>query len=143
MVKTAVLRRLLNNLEGYVNDLRNATDITREKYLQDIRLQRFVERTLHIAIECCFDIIHHIISEKGFREPVSYSDAFTILAENGILSSESVAEFHLMAQFRNKIVHYYDKIDIEQVYAIFKGKLQTFDSFGFQIEKWINLQGNN
>jgi uncharacterized protein YutE (UPF0331/DUF86 family) len=143
MVKTDVLRRLLNNLEGYVNDLRNATDITREKYMKDIRLQRFVERTLHIAIECCFDVIHHIISEKGFREPNSYADAFTILAEKGILSPESVAEFHLMAQFRNKIVHYYDKIDLEQVYAIFKGKLQTFDSFRFQIEKWINLQGDH
>lgn len=143
MVKAAVLKRLLNNLEGYVNDLRNATDITREIYLKDIRLQRFVERTLHIGIECCFDIVYHIISEKGFREPISYVDAFSILAENGILSQESVEEFHLMAQFRNKIVHYYDKIDPEQVYAIFRGKLQTFDSFRYQIENWINQVKNN
>jgi uncharacterized protein YutE (UPF0331/DUF86 family) len=142
MAKIAVLRRLLNNLEGYVNDLRNATDITREKYLKNIRLQRFVERTLHIGIECCFDITHHIISEKGFREPASYVDAFTILAEHGVLSQKSVKEFHLMAQFRNKIVHYYDKIDPEQVFAIFEGKLQTFDSFRCQIEKWIDLEEN-
>lgn len=137
MVKTAVIQRLLNNLTGYVNDLRNATDITHEKYIGDIRLQRFVERTLQISIECCFDVVHHIISDKGFREPDSYADSFSVLAEQGVLLQESVGEFHMMAQFRNKIVHYYEKIDPEQVYAIFKGKLETFESFRGQIEQWL------
>ena len=140
MVKIAVIRRLLNNLVGYVNELRNATDITHEKYIRNIRLQRFVERTLQISIECCFDVVHHIISDKGFREPNSYADAFTVLAEQGILSQESVNEFQMMAQFRNKIVHYYEKIDPEQVYAIFKGKLQTFESFRKQISEWVALE---
>ena len=140
MVKISVIERLLNNLASYVNDLRNATDITHEKYIKDIRLQRFVERTLQISIECCFDVVHHIISDKGFREPDSYADAFTVLAEQGVLSQASVSEFHMMAQFRNKIVHYYEKIDPEQVYAIFKGKLQTFESFRNQIEQWIDLE---
>ena len=59
-----------------------------------------------------------------------------------MLPLESVSEFHMMAQFRNKIVHYYDKIDPEQVYAIFKGKLQSFDSFRNQIRCWIDLDEN-
>ncbi len=140
MVKIAVIRRLLNNLAGYMNDLRNATDITHEKYLEDIRLQRFVERTLQISIECCFDVVHHIISDKGYREPDSYADAFRVLAEQNVLLRESVSEFQMMAQFRNKIVHYYEKIDPEQVYSIFKGKIRTFDSFRSQIEHWILLE---
>jgi uncharacterized protein YutE (UPF0331/DUF86 family) len=140
MVEIAVIQRLLNNLTSYVNDLRNATDITHEKYIKDIRLQRFVERTLQISIECCFDLVHHIISVKGFREPDSYADAFTVLAEQGVLSQESVGEFHMMAQFRNKIVQYYEKIDPEQVYAIFKGKLKSFESFRNQIEKWVDSE---
>jgi len=137
LVNRAIIQRLLNNLEGYLNDLRSATDITHEKYLSDVRLQRFVERTLQIAIECCFDVVHHIISDEGLREPDSYADAFTILAEQGILPFESLKEYQLMAQFRNKIVHYYDKIDPEQVYVIFRKKLQTFDEFRNGIEKWL------
>lgn len=140
MVNIGVIQRLLNNLTSYVGDLRNATDITRDKYITDIRLQRFVERTLQISIECCFDIIHHIISDQDLREPDSYADSFSVLAEQGILSRQTVPEFQMMAQFRNKIVHYYDKIDPEQVYAIFKGKLDTFDSFKNQIETWINCR---
>jgi uncharacterized protein YutE (UPF0331/DUF86 family) len=140
MVKIAVIQRLLNNLASYIGDLRNSTDITHDKYITDIRIQRFVERTLQISIECCFDIIHHIISGQNFREPDSYADSFSVPAEQGILSGQSVLEFQMMAQFRNKIVHYYDKIDPEQVYAIFKGKLDTFDSFKNQIDIWIGGQ---
>ncbi len=140
MVSTSLIQRLLNNLESYVNDLRGAIDITHEKYVNDIRLQRFVERTLQISIECCFDVIHHIISVEGFREPDSYADAFSVLAERGVLTSESVGEYQMMAQFRNKIVHYYEKIDPEQVYTIFKSKLGTFDAFRNQVERWVDLQ---
>lgn len=142
MVNIPLIRRLLNNLESYVNDLRSATDITHTKYQEDIRLQRFVERTLQIAVECCLDVVHHIISDEGFREPDSYADAFSVLAEKGVLPRESLVDYQLMAQFRNKIVHYYEKIDSDQVYAIFKGKLQTFDDFKTQIQLWIGLQEN-
>jgi len=137
MVKIGVIKRLLNNLENHIDELRSATDITYDLFLKDIRLQRFVERTLQISIECCFDIVHHIIADEGLREPVSYADAFGVLAENGILSHESVNTYKMMAQFRNKVVHYYEKIDPDQVYAIFKGKLDTFEEFKAQIENWI------
>ncbi|MEI7881310.1 MAG: HepT-like ribonuclease domain-containing protein [bacterium] len=36
-------------------------DMRLETFSTDIRSQRFVERTLHIAIECCLDICHHVI----------------------------------------------------------------------------------
>lgn len=137
MVNIPLIQRLLNNLEGYINELRDATDITLEKYRRDIRLQRFVERTLEIAVACCLDVVHHIISDEGFREPDSYSDAFRVLVEHGVLPEAFLSDYQVMAQFRNKMVHYYEKIDPDQVYAIFKGKLQTFDSFRSQINEWI------
>lgn len=129
--------RLLGNLEGYVNDLRTATDITHEKYRKDIRSQRFVERTLQIAIECCFDAVHHIISDEGLRSPTTYADAFTVLAENGIIPWDSIPEYQMMAQFRNKIVHFYEKVDPEMVYGIFKNNLDTFEKFSIQIQKFL------
>jgi uncharacterized protein YutE (UPF0331/DUF86 family) len=140
MVNVPVIRRLLNNLASYINDLRSADDITFEKFHLDIRSQRFVERTLQIAIECCLDIVHHIISDECFREPTSFADAFDVLAEHNVLPMESIKEYQLMAQFRNKVVHYYEKIDPQQVYGIAKGKLETFDLFISQIESWLNTE---
>ena len=137
MVNRPIINRLLGNLEGYVTDLRTAVDITREKYREDIRSQRFVERTLHILIECCFDVVHHIISDEGLRTPISYADAFTVLEERGIIPWESVPEYQMMAQFRNKIVHFYEKIDPEMVYGIFRNKLDAFERFGVEIQNFL------
>lgn len=55
MVNQEIVLRLLANIEGFVNDLRQADDISHERFLQDIRAQRFVERTLQIAVEACLD----------------------------------------------------------------------------------------
>jgi len=143
MQNNDVVKRLIANIEGYVNDLKNAKDITYDKFISDIRSQRFIERTLHIAIESCLDVVHHIISENGFRQPTSYSDAFAVLAENGIIAAQSLTEYQPMAQFRNKIVHNYDKIDPEQIYGIFKKRLGTFDRFRNEILSWNVLKHGN
>ncbi len=138
MVKPDVIQRLLNNLESYVTDLKNAGDITYQKFMSDVRSQRFVERTLQLVIETCFDIAHHIISDEDFRESESYTDVFTVLAENNILPPDSLNEYRPMAQFRNKIVHHYETVEPEQVFAIFTKHLDTFDRFRDQIISWLH-----
>jgi len=137
VVDQDVILRLLSNIEGYVSDLRNSADITHEKFLADIRLQRFVERTLQIAVEACMDVAHHIISDKGWREPDSYADAFVVLSENAVLSGEEMKRYRLMAQFRNRIVHYYEKVDPEQVFAVFAGHLADFDDYARSVRSWL------
>lgn len=129
MVNKEVVTRLLHNMEGYLRELRSASDINYEKFMQDVRSQRFIERTIYIVIEICFDIVHHIISDEGWREPSSYADAFSVLAENSVIDTESVTWYRLMSQFRNKLVHYYEKIEPEQVVTIFSKHLPDFDQF--------------
>jgi len=136
MVNQEIVLRLLNNIESYMSELRGATDITHQKYIVDIRMQRFVERTLQIAVEACLDVAHHIISDEGWREPDSYADAFVVLAENDVISASDAKTYRLMAQFRNKIVHYYEKVDPEQVFAVFVGHLGDFEGYVKSVRKW-------
>mgnify|MGYP006287921843 FL=1 len=138
MVNKNIVLRLLNNIEGYINELKMATDINYKKFMNDIRTQRFVERTIHIMIEACFDAVHHIISDEGFREPSSYADAFMVLAENNVLDSDEAKKYILMAQFRNKLVHYYEKIDPEQVFAIYNKHLVDIEHFISSIRSWLD-----
>ena len=137
MVNQQIVHRLINNINGYLNELRFAEDINYNKFMTDIRSQRFIERTLHIIIEACFDIVHHIISDEEFREPSSYADAFIVLAENNVLDIDAVQKYALMAQFRNKLVHYYEKIEPEQVFAIYRNHLQDIDQFLVSIKLWM------
>ncbi len=142
MVNIDIISRLLVSIEGFVTDLRNADDITYDRFISDIRAQRFVERTLQIAAEACIDLTHHIISDEKWREPDSYADAFTILAEHGVITPEQAKQYCLMARFRNKIVHFYENVDLQQVFAIFKNHLDDFDEFVTTIRKWISRQAS-
>ena len=140
MVNEAVVLRLLSNIEGYVTELSGADDITHEKFLLDIRAQRFVERTLQIAVEACMDVAHHLISDEKWREPSSYADAFAVLSESGVLSCGDAERYRLMAQFRNKVVHYYEKVDPEQVFIIFRDHLNDFTDYVESIRQWMRTQ---
>lgn len=129
MVERAVIERLFGLINGYLNDLKPVQGVSFSQYSKDIRLQRFVERTLHIAIEACLDIGNHIISDEGFREPEDNRDVFKILGENGIITGSLQKRLQDMASFRNLIVHSYAKIDNEVVFGILKKRLGDIEAF--------------
>lgn len=129
MVERAVIERLFSLIKGYLNDLKPVQGVSFSEYSKDIRLQRFVERTLHIAIEACLDIGNHIISDEGFREPEDNRDVFKVLGENGIITESLQKRLQDMASFRNLIVHSYAKIDNEVVFGILKKRLGDIEAF--------------
>lgn len=129
MVERAVIERLFSLIKGYLNDLKPVQGVSFSEYSEDIRLQRFVERTLHIAIEACLDIGNHIISDEGFREPEDNRDVFKVLGENGIITESLQKRLQDMASFRNLIVHSYAKIDNEVVFGILKKRSSDIEAF--------------
>jgi len=142
MVKTMVdpilLERILSDIRSNVKDLKDSNDITWKVYKTDTRSRRFIERTLHIIIEGCIDAAQHIISDEKLREPVSYRDTFAVLTENGILHQDDLTRFENIASFRNLLVHYYEKVDDEVVYGIFKNNLSDIDLFIKRIVDYLN-----
>ena len=93
-------------------------------------------------IEACIDIAQHLIADEKWREPTSYRDTFAVLAENGILHPEDLKRFEPMAAFRNLLVHYYERVDDEIVFGIFRNNLDDFACFADRIvdfqKKWIS-----
>lgn len=137
MIDTPLITRLLLNLRGYRQDLREFEHVKLDAFRVDVRTQRYAERTLHVAIECCMDICHHLISDQQWREPESYADAFNVLAEQGVLVPESAGKYRLMAQFRNKLVHYYEKIEPEQILSVARSHADDFTDFATAVEVWL------
>ena len=82
---------------------------------------------LYTAIQGCIDIAMHVISSKTLRTPESYSDAFHILAEGGVLSSNEAEEFADMARFRNVLAHTYARVNLEIAYRILQEKLDSIE----------------
>ncbi len=137
MVNKNIVEKAIATIQLNIGELRNAGDIDWNIYTSDIRSRRFIERTLHVIIEACIDIAHHIISDENFREPATYREAFVVLNENGILPDQELPVFEKIAMFRNLLVHYYEKVDDEIVYGIFRNNLPDIERFVGYILEYI------
>jgi uncharacterized protein YutE (UPF0331/DUF86 family) len=141
MVNQLLVERILSDINSNIHALRNADDITWDVYKSDLRSRRFVERSLHIMVEAVIDVAQHVVSDENLREPSSYRDTFLVLAENGIINTEHLNIYEKMAAFRHLIVHYYERIDDEVVFGIFKKNLKDFELFITEIVQFMEKNG--
>jgi uncharacterized protein YutE (UPF0331/DUF86 family) len=138
MLDREVVESKLRFLREYLNDLGEYETISLIDYKTSKKDQRFVERTLHLACECCLDISAHIISRVGLREPTDNKDLFIILFENRIISESTHRALIKMAKFRNIIVHDYARIEPEIVIGILKKDIEDFKQFAQQIIRYLD-----
>ena len=129
MVDKALVLRKLSELEEYLNQIREYSNITVSDYSRGWKTQRIVERTMQMVIETCVDVAGHIISDQGYRIPKSYADAFRVLHEENILDTKLFDTMEKIAKFRNIVVHHYDKVDPEIVVTILRKHLDDFLSY--------------
>lgn len=101
MIDREIIESKLRFLHEYLSDLKEYREIPLKDYQTKKKDQRFVERTLHLACECCIDIAAHVISRQGLREPKDHKDLFVILFENNIISERTHSAMTKMAKFRN------------------------------------------
>lgn len=123
MVDKDVVKNKLINLEEYISDLSKYKSLTIDEYNEDKILQRYLERTLHLAVESILDIGSHIISDERMGSPNNNSDIIKILAERKVIKSNK-DKYIKMAQFRNIIVHDYAQIDPEVILGIINNNLE-------------------
>jgi uncharacterized protein YutE (UPF0331/DUF86 family) len=143
MVDEMLILRKLSELDEYYQQIKEFETISVADYAGSWKAQRIVERTLQMMIESCVDIAGHIISDQGFRIPKSYADTFSVLHENSILVDRLHLSLKKMAQFRNIIVHQYDKIDSEIVIGILQRDINDFIAYKEAIINYLkksNLQ---
>jgi uncharacterized protein YutE (UPF0331/DUF86 family) len=140
MVDETLILRKLSELDEYYKQITEYKKITISQYSGDWKVQRIIERTIQMMIETCVDIAGHIISDKGFRIPKSYSDTFLVLRENDILGKELFSSVDKMAKFRNIVVHHYDKVDAEIVVGILKKDLKDLMGFRDAIVSFLKTE---
>jgi uncharacterized protein YutE (UPF0331/DUF86 family) len=138
MPDRTVVSSKLRFLREYLQDLKEYEDISLETYQTSKKDQRFVERTLHLACECCLDIAAHLISRRGFREPKNNKDLFMVLYENQVIGEETHQSMAKMAKFRNIVVHDYARIDPGIVIGILRNDLKYLRHFGKEVLQYMD-----
>jgi len=134
MVEQEVITEKIKFLTEYIADLEEKQDISLENFINDKMLRRYIERTFHLAIECCLDIGSHIISSERLREPEDNKDIFVVLVENKYLPATDLDNLKRMAQFRNLVVHSYSRIDPVILYGILQNNVPDLKKFARNVK---------
>ncbi len=79
-----------------------------------------VLHALQIIIENAIGKAKHWIKVREQVVPVSGYDAFKLLASNGLVAQEDLPAWNALIGLRNRIVHDYMNIDIDQVLAMIR-----------------------
>lgn len=93
---------------------------------------------LYTALEACMDIGTHILSRIPGQKPKSYKDIPLLLAENKLIPEKFAAEkLVAMAGYRNRMTHFYHRLEAAEILEIIKAHLGDFKEFSRHIRKII------
>ena len=134
--RDTVQNRLLR-LKEHMDILRSLQSYKIDEFKNDPKIYGSVEHFLQVSIECCIDIGNHLISRMSLRRPDGYSDVFRILGETGVIPEDFTRRLEEKAKFRNRIVHVYWDIDLEEVYKILQEDLGDFEKFSKYISELV------
>jgi uncharacterized protein YutE (UPF0331/DUF86 family) len=109
MVDPDRVRRLLQLLKQFRSRLEDLADLDPEDYVDDRALAgRYL---VQASAQVCINLANHIIASEGSRTPTDVRDAFTVLEERDILTSDIAERLRSLADLRNRLVHLYDDVD--------------------------------
>ncbi len=91
---------------------------------------------LYTALEACLDIGTHILSRIPGQKPKSYKDIPLLLAENKLVPEEfALNELVKMAGYRNRMTHFYHRLDSGELLEIIKTHLEDFRRFSRHVRE--------
>jgi uncharacterized protein YutE (UPF0331/DUF86 family) len=88
--------------------------------------QAGVLRALQVLIENAIGKAKHLLKAKDVAVPVSGYDAFANLVRQQLIDAADLPQWNAAVGLRNRIVHDYMNIDMEQVLALVANKHDAF-----------------
>ena len=94
-----------------------------DEFISDFRNIDSALHRLQTSIQALVDIGGYIIASLGLRTPSTSGEVIDILVEQTLLKSEYRDRYVSMIQFRNRIVHFYNGINLKILFKILQDEL--------------------
>ncbi len=114
-------------MDDEVARLRSLGQITTKRLDSDHFLKHGVERALQICVEVVVDVAQRILSIEGRCPAATAFDALSGLESMGVVASAE--RYRPMVQFRNFIVHRYERVDSGVLVTILDRHLDDLTAF--------------
>jgi uncharacterized protein YutE (UPF0331/DUF86 family) len=123
------LRAKFQAIEANLARLEQLKGYSREDFLADFRNVESAKRLFQVAIEAMIDAVTHVLARKRLPTPAGHAEAFTRLADAGLLPRDHIPTYLVMIKFRNRLVHAYGDVDDAEIYRILHSELGDFRTF--------------
>jgi len=133
MVDEAVVADKLRNINRYTNELKQMRGLSKEAYLDELVIQRAVERTLMNLIQASIDLAQHVRSAEDLSPSGTAKLEMRALEEAGVISADTREALEEAVGFRNVLAHRYGDIDHEIVYDTLQNDIRWFETFQQQV----------
>jgi uncharacterized protein YutE (UPF0331/DUF86 family) len=130
------IERRLDELSERLARLRALAERPQAEFRGDPLLRDLVERNFEVAIQCCLDIAHRVISLTGAQRPRDYYESVLRLGELGVVSAALAQTLAPAAGFRNILAHEYLSVDWDLVYERLLD-LDPLEDFGNSVRDWL------
>ncbi len=129
LVDKSLVSRKLEKVESYVKQISSKKDPGLKSFTRDRDLQSIILFNLIQAIQACIDIGAHIISDSGWGTPTTQAEIFELLTKGKVISKALSVKMIQMSGFRNRIIHEYEKTDMEIVHTVWKKNVADINKF--------------
>lgn len=133
--RTEAIRRRLARLEQVISTLAQL-----DYDPSSLEKTWSVERGLHVATECIFDIGNHILSAHFGASIDGYEQILDALTKRGVIDEELRTDLAGLGGFRNVLVHGYLDLDTQRVEEALQKGPKQFSDYHQQIAAWIANQ---
>ena len=119
--KIAIIKENLSELEK----MKSLTLKELSCNLRDLAAAKYFIRT---SIEAMIDIGSHIIAKNLLGVPSTNVEIMITLAEKEIIPRSHLDTYVKMVKYRNRLTHFYSKVESEEIYDIIQNHLSDFES---------------
>jgi uncharacterized protein YutE (UPF0331/DUF86 family) len=116
MRKSAINRKLVA-MGQYLSELEILSHHSLKEYLADFKIKRACERLIQVIVESAVDCNNLILVGLGDSPPVDYKESFTKLVTHSIIPPNFASQLISYVSIRNRIVHEYDEVKDNLIYA--------------------------
>lgn len=137
MIDKKFVETKLSHIQAYCEELENVLAFADREIKRDFLKLRALERILQLIVDEIIDINSHIIRHANLRLPDDFQGSFMILAENKILLQTFALRIAPVVGLRNRLVHRYEKIDLDILLNTTRKYKKDFKEYMKQIFEYL------
>ncbi|MEJ2560683.1 MAG: DUF86 domain-containing protein [Anaerolineae bacterium] len=124
-------------VERMLNEIRSLPLEDHQAFFADTRNVWTAESYLRRGLGATLDLGRHIVAKGPGPAPAEYKSIAQALKDMGVLKSSEAHLLWRLASYRDRLVHFYQEVSVEELYEICSEGLGDIERVTAALERWL------